>query len=266
MWVAAVAAMLGVLVAAATGSSAPPWWLLGLLIALPGALTVGERLRRKHRFTVVASPYWEGSSEVAPIADNERRASQPSALEGEERSAPKEIAPDDWDVVSEICRALSPRQIDWFRLNDFATPWLDVHARPVLEIEPLVIELVERPFEPDIRSAVGGLADTVHAFVGYYRHNALPDPLVLGEDWRFFQWDDHVVATEKGKVADTWAGRAAHLQHLANSVAVAYERFSVTALRNPNVRQRIASRGRSAANRRGRRRRDSNPRWRSSPP
>ena len=240
-WVAAVAAMLGVLVAAVTGASAPPWWLLALLVALPGAVTLGVRLR-SHRSSVTASPHRGERAVVEQDLRNDLPSPEHSVVVVDERTVPRAIASDDWDVVNQVCRALGARQLDWFRSNDFVTPWLDVHARPIVELEPLLTHVVDRPFETDLRTAAQVLADAVHAFVEHYRRDTFSDPLLLGEDWRFFEWDDRVLASENGKGSNRWASRAAHLQQLASRVALAYEGFSAAASRNPKARQRIRSR------------------------
>ena len=243
MWTAAAAAMLGVLVAAATGASAPPLWLLALLVALPGAITVGVRLRRSHRLGTLAFPNRERYAVAGPDPGRgERPAPERSSVSADLRTTPRPIAQDDWDAVREICGALDTRQLDWFRSNDFVTPWLDFHARPAEELGPLMVRVVDRPFEADLRTAVDILADAIDAFVEYYRHNTFPDPLLLGEDWRFFEWDDRGLGDESGGEENPWAGRAARLQELAAGVAHAYEGFTVAASRNPNVRQRIEAR------------------------
>ena len=244
MWTAAAAAILGVLVASATGGGAPPLWLLALLVALPGAITVGARLlRRSHRSRTFAYPYRERSAAVEPEAGPRgQTAPQRSNVDGGARTSARPIAQDDWDVVSEICRALDARQLDWFRSNDFVTPWLDFHARPVEELGSLVTQIVDRPFEADLRTALDTLAEAINAFVEYYRHNTFPDPLLLGEDWRFFEWDDRGLGDETGGEENQWAGRAARLQELAAGLAHAYAGFSATASRKPTVRQRIEAR------------------------
>ncbi len=122
------------------------------------------------------------------------------------------------------------------------TPWLDSRARPVLEVEPLLAQLVERPFAPGLGATLRALADAVHAFVEDYSENTFPDPVVQGGDWRFFEWDDRVLAAEDGDADGRWAGRAKRLQQLADAVALAYGDFSAAALRNPKVRRRVTAR------------------------
>lgn len=244
MWVAAAAAILGVLVAAATGASAPSWWLLAVLVALPGAITVGSHLRRRRlRSDRITFPAWEEPAAAERDAGRrERSAPQHNTVDADERTIPRAIAPDDWDVVSEICCGLGTRQLDWFRSDEFLTPWLDVHVRPVVELESLVAQVVDRPFGTELRTALGALADALSAFIRYYCHNTKTDPLLLGGDWRFFQWDDRVQSDENDADFGALAGRPARLQQLATEFVLAYERFSVTASRKSNVRRRLAAR------------------------
>lgn len=241
MWVAAVAAILGVLVAAATGASAPAWWLLVLLVALPGAITLGSRRRRRQlRSDRITLPVWDESAALERDAGRNERSAPQYDAEGD--AVPRAIAEDDWDVACEICCALGPRQLDWLRSDEFATPWLDIHVRPVVALESLLARAVDRPFEIALRTAVGELADALGAFIEYYRHNTKTDPLLLGGDWRFFQWDDRVQGDENGSDGAEVAAQAARLQQLAAEFALAYDLFSATASRNSHVRRRIAAR------------------------
>ena len=183
------------------------------------------------------------SAAVGPEAGKEARpAAERRTVAAEDAGTPRAIASDDWDVVSEICCALGPRQLDWFRSNEFVTPWLDVHARPALKLEALLTRVVDRPFEAGLRTRLGILDEAVGLFVEHYRRHTFPDPLLRTEDWRFFEWDDRVRAAENGSGGDRWSGRAAHLHRLANEVALAYEGLIAAVSRNQNVRQRIRSR------------------------
>jgi hypothetical protein len=244
MWLAAAAAVLGVLVAAATGENSPSWWLLTLIVAVPGAVSIGMRFRHQpHRWAVAVAP----APERAAVAErhaggNERSGWTTKTTAPEERTRPRPLAAADWDVVSEISCALGPRQLEWLRSNDFATPWLDSDARAVIEVEPLLAQVVGRPFAPGLDATLRALADAVHAFVEDYSHNTFPDPVVRGGDWRFFEWDDRVLAAEDGNGAGRWAGRSKRLQQLADGVALAYGDFSAAALRNPKVRRRVTAR------------------------
>jgi hypothetical protein len=244
MWVAAGAAMLGVLVAAITGASAPSWWILALLVALPGAITIAVRYRyHARRSEIVESLSWEGAAANEPdTGRGERPAPQRAAAARKPRSSSRSIASADWDVVSEICCALETRQLDWLRSSDFVTPWLDDHGRTVVELEPLVTQVIGRPFGADFRTALGTLADALGAFNEYYLDYTRTDPLVLGGEWRFLRPDDAIQDDEDVADGGALAGRQAHLQHLAIGVARAYDRFKRIASRNPNVRRRNAAR------------------------
>lgn len=246
MWVAAAAAMLGVLVAAATGGSAPYWWVLALLVAVPGAVSVAARFQHQpHRSNATAA-----RPQVAEAADEPRRKTKrsegPSSTTAtdtalvERAGAP--LTGEDWDVVCEISLALGPQQLEWLRSTDFEKPWLDSHARAVVEVEPLLARVAERPFAPGLGATLRALADAVHAFTEDYSDNTFPDPLLRGGDWRFFEWDDRVQAAEDGDADGRWAGRAKRLQQLAEGVALAYKDFRAAAKRNPNVRRRMTAR------------------------
>jgi hypothetical protein len=144
----------------------------------------------------------------------------------------------DWNLVSMIYRALDSWQVSWLRSNDFVTPWLDPHARRIMDIEPLVTDVVDAPLEPELLGALRLLSGALEAFGEFYAHNTIPDPLLLGEAWRFFEWDEPG-ATEEAHVEADWSGRAAHLHLLATELADAYEGFTAIAARYPNVRERV---------------------------
>jgi len=90
------------------------------------------------------------------------------------------------DVLGQICRALNTRQIAWLRSFDYSAPWLDVHARAALDIEPLVEEIVDAPFAADVYEALRILSRQLRAFSAYYSQNTSADPVLVGGDWRFF--------------------------------------------------------------------------------
>jgi hypothetical protein len=146
----------------------------------------------------------------------------------------------DWEAVASMCLALDTRHLDWLRANDFAMPWLDGRARPVIELEPLVAAAVDQSFEGELGSALQVLLGAIEPFVAFYSESTAPDPLLLGEEWRFFERDEAVIEAETGVGEELWGGRAAHLHELAVPVADAYAQFVSVASRDARVRRQIA--------------------------
>jgi hypothetical protein len=142
-------------------------------------------------------------------------------------------------VIRAICDALDSRDLDWLRRNDFVTPWLDGRARRVIELAPPVTAALNRPFAWDLRSALHALSGTIEPFAAFYDDNTFPDPLLLGEDWRFFERDDVAIGDETGTGDDLWGGRALELHRLAAPVADAYESFVLVTTRDPKIRRRV---------------------------
>ena len=149
------------------------------------------------------------------------------------------VGEDDWDGLGSICGALDARQLEWLHANDFVTPWLDQRARPVIELAPLVATMADRPFDRDVRSALGVLSDAIESFGAFYSDGTSPDPLLLGEDWRFFDQVDLNVYGDGSAVSGLRGERAAQLHQLAADVAAAYERFVSVAAQLPVVGRRI---------------------------
>jgi hypothetical protein len=139
-----------------------------------------------------------------------------------------------------MCLALDMRRLEWLRANDFAMPWLDGRARPVIELEPLLVAAVDQSFEGELRSALHVLLEAVRPFVAFYNASTAPDPLLLGEEWRFFERDEAVIEAETGVGEDRWGGRAARLHELAVQVADAHAQFVAAASRDARVRRQIA--------------------------
>ena len=80
------------------------------------------------------------------------------------------------------------------------------------------------------------------AFAEPYVAETFPDPLLLGTDWRFFDWD-HPEAFEPGAVGrELWQARADRLQHLATAVADAYDALVETAEAQPEYKKLVAAR------------------------
>ncbi len=73
----------------------------------------------------------------------------------------------------------------------------------------------------------------------FYGDNTSADPLLLGDEWRFFEWDDPGPDEERVPRDELWGGRATHLHELAARLADSYEAFTMVAARDPKARRRI---------------------------
>ena len=227
MWAGAAAVTLGVLVAAATGGVTPPWWLV-IIVALPATITLV--LHYSHRAAIGTMRHRVGAH---PRGGGHRVEPDGTPAVGTSASEA------DWETVSKVYHALDSRQVAWLRSSGFVTPWLDSNARRAIDIDPLVAEVVDGSLESDLSAALRTLADALKAFVGVYAESTFPDPLLLGEDWRFFHRDDPAGTDELDTEDDWWAEQAAQLHLLANELADAYEGFTEVAARYPKVRSRI---------------------------
>jgi len=238
IWAAFAAAILGVLVAAGTSGHVPSGILLAALVVIPLAITLVLRLRRSRRRHGALGPQhlFVARSDRTSRTNSARSSSRPlgAVNPAERRRGP------DWGTVSTICVALDVRHLDWLRTNDFVTPWLDQRARPVIEIEPLVAAAVDQLFEWELQSALQVLQGAIEPFVAFYNDNTFPDPLLLGEDWRFFERDDLTIEAERSTGDELWGGRALQLHQLAAEVADAYENLISVATRDVKVRKTIS--------------------------
>ena len=192
--------------------------LLLLLVAVPAAITLtGRRAGNPKRTAGSASRSWESS----PANERDPRVEPMDSPPPEHHNggrvvrASVPLGEDDWEVMSEICFALGSQQIAWLRSNDFHTPWLACRVRPAVDIEPLVVRLLDRPFAADIPDALLILAEAIEAFVGFYSPNTFSDPLLRDAEWQFFDWEDPDAAKESTASAEKWYARAARLQHLS---------------------------------------------------
>ena len=237
IWVAFAAAILGVLVAAGTSGNAPSGVLLAALVAVPAAVTLVLRRRRTLRGRSTTWPRQDapGSPRYARSPELAGTAPRPTSLVGSH----ERLGDADWDVASSICVAIDSRQLDWLRTNDFATPWLDGRARPVIELAVLVASVADRQFEWDIRVALGVLSDAIEPFVAFYNDNTSPDPLLLGEEWWFFERDDLAISDERATGDDLWGGRTIQLHRLAAQVADAYASFISVAAEDPRLGRQL---------------------------
>ena len=258
IWAACAAALLGVLAVAATGGSAPSGALVGVLVGIPIAITLFVDLRRRlsRRDRRVISLPLELAHEptavrdraVAPAPapttrDSRRLARGRKSSRKQEASTGLDARIRDVDLehVSAICGGLGDRKLDWLRSNGFGVPWLDGQARPAIELAPLVAQLVEVPFSPEIKRTLLALSNAIESFAAFYEDNTAVDPLVRGEDWRFFEWDDPDSGGDDRERDDaTWGGRAVRLHELASQVADAYEDFRTAVASDPDV-QRVVS-------------------------
>ncbi len=216
IWAACSAAVVGVLMHALTGGSAPSVVLIAALVAVPAAITLYVRVRPRR-------PHGARSAISPQIATTPRGSEQ----------RPSEA---DRYALAALCGALDSRQLEWLRTNDFVTPWLDGRARPAIELAPAVAALGEVPFESDIQDALLRLFGATSAFVDFYDRNTSADPLLLGDEWQFFQWDDRGPKKENASYEDLWGGRALRLHQLSARLAESYE--ALTAVAAPNALSR----------------------------
>jgi len=247
-WAISAAVMVGALVAGAgrvwPGGSVG---LLAVFVAVPAAIELAGR-------TVRHGSLWRQRRQRATVMEREESfASEPVQPDATVRAAPRfetlrvaattdgrRLTADDWDALGTICGALSSAQIVWMASNTFITPWLDTRVRAALELEPLMSTLRERPFSAELRAHVGMFSDALTAFAAFYNDKTFPDPLLLGTDWRFFDWKDLTDAAQPGVfTAGLWNGRAAQLQRLSAAVSIAYESLREVATSEPPVRDRL---------------------------
>ena len=194
MWVAAAAAVVGVLIAALSTGTTPQWWLIGVVIAAAVAVTQFDRIRDAHgrRSASVSGRVrpddarrgGSGRAETDrhPVATDRDRPTSDRDAEG--------LAEEDWVALTRICETLDETTIRWLRSTEFVTPWLNDHVAPVAELLPLVAGSVDRPFGADLRDVLSRLGRALAAFVDFYDEHTFPDPLVLGTEWRFFDWEE----------------------------------------------------------------------------
>jgi hypothetical protein len=234
MWVASAAAFLGALVAALIGGVALPWWFFIALLVLPAAITLAGHLRSISRTQYRAEPLLEERSRRVGFAG--ARGSRTTPTSGDRETGV------DWVAVNEIYRALDDREVTWLRSTEFVTPWFDSHARRAIDLAPLVADATEEPFARDLVDVLDILADAIEAFADFYDRNTVPDPLLLGGDWRFFHVDDPGAAEASDVSDDLSAERAARLHGLAVELADAYEDFAAIAALRPSVQAQTGRR------------------------
>ena len=119
-------------------------------------------------------------------------------------------------------------------------PWLDSRARPVVALLPTVTAVAHQPLSPKVARTVERLATAVSSFAETYARETKPDPLLFGEDWWFFEWDEQgAISGASNGSGEPWTGRAQHLRQLAVEVADAYDSFlDATRHRAPEPRRK----------------------------
>ncbi len=172
-----------------------------------------------------------------PGGGSAARGTADSATELEPRPAEH-----DWVVIERIRNVLGGQEVRRLRSNDFATPWLDGHVQPVVDLWSLVEAVIEQPFEPDVRDALRALADALNAFLGFYSARTFPDPSLIGEEWRFFQWDAPSAPGTGSVDSDLGGDLPAHLQKLTADVLDAYQTFNAITSGEPRAGSRKRAR------------------------
>jgi hypothetical protein len=220
VWATAVALIAGVLIPEAMVEALQPGLLafLAVCVAVAAAVSVAGRTFRRVR-----------------ARTQRTRAAVPA-----QRFVPEPaLSSEDREVLGRVCGALGSSQLEWLRSNTFVTPWLDARVRGLLELEPLVAALSGRPFSEELQTRVGVFSDALAAFAAFYADQTFPDPLLLGSDWRFFDWNEVANAKPGASSDDLWNGRAATTRSLAAAVSNAYVAFREAAMSDPQVRDRV---------------------------
>jgi len=221
MWVAAAAVGVGLLVAAVTNvgsNSSRIFGLLVVVVAVPAVITLGyEGLRNRARSKGAHPKSFRSAPEHLRHSSPTFEAVPEDRQFGNDRG---KLTDGDWEALRALCTTLGTAQLAWLKSTEFVTPWLDAHARSVIELEARVLEIIERPFQEAVSAALEALLEAASAFSEFYAGSTYPDPLLLGEDWRFFDVESTGAAQE---TAELWGGRAAHLHGLSVAVATAYD-------------------------------------------
>jgi hypothetical protein len=224
LWVAAAAAAVGVLIAFAASHRAPPWWLLALLLVAPLLITWARTGRPGHASGVRTA----GGQPGPGLRRRGRLATGEQRHDGVRGHPAERVGPpgsgDDSDAIGPIHDAFDERRVRWLRTNEFNTPWLHAHVQPLVGLRPLLIEITNGSGSPQWGRALGPLAGAVDRFVDFYTAHTSPDPMVVGEEWRFFDWDTD--STEVDSFERLGDGQPAELRTLALEVANTYEAFA----------------------------------------
>jgi hypothetical protein len=236
-WAGLAAVVIGVLAASVVSGSAPPASLLGVLPIAAVLIVLGPRRRTRYRRRAreeASDAGWTIPSRSRDSLPDRRNRSGPGDSDGR-TSTPvaSQIGRSDWGAVDKIRDSLSDEQVRWLSSCDYTTPWLDTHVRPVMRLRPLLADAAQGPLPPDVVGALRSLADAVEHFLHFYASNTLPDPVLLGDEWRFFDWESPYEANASSADGHPWSERAAQMQKLSLAVVNAYRTFTAAALRQP---------------------------------
>jgi hypothetical protein len=222
LWAIAAAAVLGVLIAFSASHRMPPWWLLTALVVGPLLLTM-VRSRR------LGSVGGRGSGRRLDSVGRSETRLHSAQLLGEDRGqAPNGQQPVSGAAATAVDRirtSLSERQLRWLRTNEYVSPWLDKNVEPVVRLRALLLGHGNASTAPAFGgSGVEPLAEAVDRFVEFYASNTFPDPVLAGEDWRFFEWEPSPTGLGPPEQS-LWYVQAGQLRKLSLEVADAYDAF-----------------------------------------
>ncbi len=228
--------ILGAIAAVVASGGAAPAWLIPVLLVLlvvPAVFTlkgrqVGGTLRTREERSTKRNRSGADRS-IARVEPRPQESVHPPARSVTVRN---HLSPTkaDWAVVDDVCAALGNRQIEWLRSNDFLAPWLGSRMRSALDLEPSLTGLATSPLPDELRASVLALVDAIEELSRYHTEETRPDPLVPGEEWRFFSWED----LGSSDSSEMWHARSAQLRRLSVAVADAYEDLVAVARNTQN--------------------------------
>jgi hypothetical protein len=216
--------LVGVAVASATSGSSPPLWPLAVIVAVP----------------VVAS--FVDRRVIRPRRSARRRYDAAHPATGSQPADERRLTSADWAALGEIASALDDHQLRWLRAAEFTTPWLHDRVRPVLALQEPVAAALATPYPEATSESLVRLGRAVAAFADAYDRDTHPDPLMLGEDWRFFEWDERGAAAGTSSGGEPWAGRSVSLRDLAAEVVDGYDGLAAVASQRPHRRRKAEAR------------------------
>lgn len=253
IWAATAAAVLGVLVASAAGGYLPSWWLLALLVVIPIAATVAVSRRRSGIRVGGFDPERDERGTAQPrravarraVAPVRRRRSPDVPSDPSQSVAQRPLDPDESEVVARVDAVFDRHRLHWLRTCDFDSPWLHQNVEPLFALRPLLpTRLNGFTTTNGLAQATDPLADAVGRLALFYYANTFPDPLLVGDDWRF--------CVSSGDVAsDAATGRRgtapdAEMRALAREVVEAYEAFRSAVAPRLAASSRMSAKGRRA--------------------